>query len=153
MYQSSQLLLCWALFYLYPAVWSLMKIEILYFVGCLSIESAKSVVESAIKDLGVDVELTTRLMKDEREARENGCLGSPTILIDGQDVEPNRRYEKFVWGPRTYRTQGEEKPTPPKSWVTTGILKAQRNHDHLSATLYEMWEDLLGRKGLRNQPY
>ena len=40
-----------------------MKIEILYFAGCLGIDSAKSVVESAIKDLGVDVELTTRLMK------------------------------------------------------------------------------------------
>jgi hypothetical protein len=39
-----------------------------YFAGCLGVDSAKSVVESAFKDLGVDVELTTRLMKDEREA-------------------------------------------------------------------------------------
>jgi hypothetical protein len=130
-----------------------MKIEILYINGCPSIDQAKSVVESALKDLGADAELTIRVIKDEKEARENGFLGSPTILIDGQDIEPHRRYEKPVWGLRTYRTtQGEEKSVPPKSWVTAGILRALRNRDHLSATLYEMWEDLLKKGSLRNRP-
>ena len=69
-------------------------------------------------------------------------------IIDGQEIEFDRRHKKLVCGRRTYRIhQGEEKSTPPKSWITTGILRALQNHNHLSVTLYKMWEDSLGKGG------
>jgi hypothetical protein len=67
-----------------------MKIKILHVAGCPSVDPAKLVIESALKDLGVDAELAIRLIKDKKEARETGFLGSPTILSDGQDVEPTK---------------------------------------------------------------
>ncbi len=50
---------------------------------------------TAVKDvadrLGMPVEVEEVLIHSEADARANRCLGSPTILVDGRDVEPNAR--------------------------------------------------------------
>ncbi len=50
---------------------------------------------TAIKDmadrLGLPVVVEEVLVDSEADARASRCLGSPTILIDGRDVEPSAR--------------------------------------------------------------
>ena len=103
-----------------------MKVEILYFSGCpnhaLAVESVREVLrqEAAPADI-VEVEV-----KDTAAAQEVGFLGSPTIRVDGQDVETAvRAGGAFGMTCRTYIDGGRRAGIPPLEWIRAAVREAK----------------------------
>lgn len=73
-----------------------MKIDILYFEGCPNHGPAVERVREVIQEEGVSAEVVQVEIQDEVTAKAQGFLGSPTIRIDGLDIEPSARGAKAL---------------------------------------------------------
>lgn len=65
-----------------------MRVEVLYFDGCPNHEPLLARVAALLRAAAVDAELVSRRVESEQEARALRFLGSPTVRVDGRDVEP-----------------------------------------------------------------
>jgi hypothetical protein len=76
-----------------------MKIDVLYFKGCPNFGPAIDVIRSVVPNATIDeLEVTTA-----EDAERMQFLGSPTIRVDGIDIEPGARTRTdFALGCRTY---------------------------------------------------
>ena len=103
-----------------------MKVEILYFSGCPNHPPAVSQVREILQQEGVTAELVEVEVKDAATARLTGFLGSPTIRIEGRDVEPcARSAQTFGLACRTYICDGFRAGVPPIEWVRAAIREAR----------------------------
>jgi hypothetical protein len=67
-----------------------MKIQILRIDDCPNWQDAETHVREALAALNrTDIEVTVRLLETEEDAVSVAFAGSPTILIDGQDLFPS----------------------------------------------------------------
>jgi hypothetical protein len=91
------------------------KVEVLYFKGCPNHEPAVEQVRNALRIEGLPMLVNEVEITDPAMAREFGFLGSPSIRIDGIDVEPAAREIKaFGFGCRTYSDdEGNRCSLPP----------------------------------------
>jgi len=64
-----------------------LNLEFQYFKGCPNHKKMSDNLEDAIKGSEDKIELTKVLVKDEETAKRVGFRGSPTLLIDGEDLE------------------------------------------------------------------
>lgn len=63
------------------------KLEFQYFDGCPNHKKMNDNLIEAIKGLEDKIELKKVLVEDESTAKKVGFRGSPTLLIDGEDIE------------------------------------------------------------------
>ena len=70
---------------------STMKIEVLYFDGCPNHAAAVTLVRKVLREEGVAAQVVEVNMRDEANTRDIGFLGSPTVRVNGLDVEPSAR--------------------------------------------------------------
>lgn len=63
-------------------------IELFYWEGCPSHPEAKSLIEQILDELGRDDEIVMMEVTSDQEAERLRFPGSPTIRIDGRDVDP-----------------------------------------------------------------
>src|SRR5229473_871158 len=68
-----------------------MKIEVLYFEGCPNHEPAVARVDEIVKAEGISAEVSEVNVPDTSTAHEVGFLGSPSIRVNGMDVEQPAR--------------------------------------------------------------
>jgi len=68
-----------------------MKVEVLYIAGCPNHRPIVERVKKMLQQVRVSVPLTETEIHDENEAQRAGFLGSPTIRINGLDVDPESR--------------------------------------------------------------
>lgn len=68
-----------------------MRIEFLYFKTCPSYKLALERLQAVLKELDVDAQVDMIEVKSANEARQLCFLGSPTIRINGLDVEQTAR--------------------------------------------------------------
>ncbi|MCL4797532.1 MAG: hypothetical protein KJZ84_23410 [Bryobacteraceae bacterium] len=73
-----------------------MRIEILYFPGCPNHEPAVRRVRDVVACEGLAAEVREVNVMDECTGEQLGFLGSPTIRVDGLDIEPGARGAKFA---------------------------------------------------------
>ncbi len=116
-----------------------MRIEVLYFEGCPNHRAAVERVREILKEESVPAEIIEIVVPDEASAQAHGFLGSPTIRIDGVDVEPAARYSKaFAMACRTYLDAGKRVGLPPREWIRTAVREAAQSsrsgHDCCQAT-------------------
>ena len=69
-----------------------MKVEILYFEGCPNHQPTSERVRAVIRDEGLSAELNEIEVPDAAAAEKFGFLGSPTIRVNGIDIEPALRH-------------------------------------------------------------
>lgn len=67
---------------------------ILYHEGCPATPKAIKVIEDCIKESGIPVGLRKILIKTQEEAEKWRFLGSPTVQINGIDIDPRARHAK-----------------------------------------------------------
>jgi Alkylmercury lyase len=80
-------------------------VEILYFDGCPNHAALESRLDGLLNRAGVATELELHRIDSEAEARRLRFLGSPTVRVDGRDVEPDaERREDYGLKCRLYRT-------------------------------------------------
>ena len=84
-----------------------MKVEVLYFTGCPHYEPTAELVREVITTLGVSAELTETEVTDSAQAERLRFLGSPTVRVDGADIEPTADdRNEYGLGCRLYGTSG-----------------------------------------------
>src|SRR6266852_754931 len=104
---------------------AIMKVEILYFAGCPNHPPAVGRVREALLREGVSAEMGEVELQDADTARVVGFLGSPTIRIDGRDVEPAARSaQAFGLTCRTYVYDGYRTGVPPIEWIRAAVREA-----------------------------
>ena len=66
------------------------QIDILYFEGCPGWRPAEKLVRQVVREARLDDAVSVRLVpiETEEEAQTHRFVGSPTIRIDGDDVDP-----------------------------------------------------------------
>jgi len=67
---------------------SVPKLELLFAPGCEAIESTVTMVEEALRELGLAADVLEIMVDTEEKARELKFLGSPSIRVNGIDIEP-----------------------------------------------------------------
>jgi hypothetical protein len=101
------------------------KVEVLYFAGCPNHQPAVSQVREALKQEGVRAEMVEVEVNDADAARAVGFLGSPTIRVNGLDVDPSSRSEQsYGLSCRTYREENYQAGVPPLAWIRAAIREA-----------------------------
>jgi copper chaperone CopZ len=68
-----------------------MKIEVLYFSGCPNHAPAVERVREALRDEGLRAEIVETEVADPETAQRMKFLGSPSIRVNGLDIEPEAR--------------------------------------------------------------
>jgi hypothetical protein len=63
-------------------------VQVLAFPGCPNRDAAIALAERVCQELGCNAEIQVLDVADQQAAERTRCLGSPTIRIDGRDVEP-----------------------------------------------------------------
>lgn len=103
------------------------RVEILTFPGCPNGAPARELVERAIAAAAVDVDLREIDVPDAKTAQRLRFLGSPTIRVNGRDVEPGAdAREDFHRGCRLYRSTSGLGGVPDESWVDAALEDARR---------------------------
>ena len=103
------------------------RIELLWWEGCPSTEAALRQLREILDDLGLgDADLLTREIRTEAQAADTAFRGSPTILIDGVDVDAGAEPEEPNPLPcRVYhRRDGRIYPTPDPDDVREALRAA-----------------------------
>jgi hypothetical protein len=94
-----------------------MNIELLYFEGCPSWQSASANLITALESLGVSSEVHQRRIDTDEDAVSARFTGSPTIRVDGVDLFPITQ-NHYGLGCRLYLT-----PEGPRGWPTVAMLR------------------------------
>ena|SRR5436309_15854093 len=100
-------------------------VEVLSFDGCPNHEPAIALVERLGRELGLELELRLVNVYDQAAAERLRFPGSPTVRIDGADVEP-RTEERRDYGLscRVFRTEAGIVGQPDERWVREALLRA-----------------------------
>jgi hypothetical protein len=64
------------------------RVEILYFDGCPNFRPLVERVGAIFAAAGIDAQIAPCRLASEQAAREMRFLGSPTVRVEGRDVEP-----------------------------------------------------------------
>jgi hypothetical protein len=103
-----------------------MRIEILYLEGCPNHHPAVALVSDILRQETVSAELVEIEVKDSATAQQVEFLGSPSIRINGRDVEPAARSSRaFGFGCRTYLDEGGRAGVPPAAWIRAAVQEAR----------------------------
>jgi hypothetical protein len=101
------------------------KVEILYFAACPNYESARRLVESTAAELGIEPRIELVEVRDDDDAVARLFLGSPTVRVDGRDVEPGAEKRRdFAFSCRLYRINGRVLETPDPVWIRQALTEA-----------------------------
>jgi copper chaperone CopZ len=104
-----------------------MKIEILYFDGCPNHLPAVERINEVLKEEGIAAEIAEVKVEDETAARAIGFLGSPSIRVDGCDVEAAARSSKdFGMMCRTYLEGRNRVGLPSREMIRAAIREAMQ---------------------------
>lgn len=102
-----------------------MKIEILYSSECPGHDHAQELVKEIVKEEGIDANVQSIEVHNDEEARQREFLGSPTIIVDGMDVEPEAREdEDYGVRCRKYMVDGEEQAWPSPEMIRRAVREA-----------------------------
>ena len=104
-----------------------MRIEVLVFEGCPNAEPAVQLVRDVAGEAGIDLEIEVVRITDLEAAQTHRFLGSPSIRVDGKDVELGSDQPAASFGCRIY--QGDRGPSgvPNRQSVVAAFRNAARS--------------------------
>jgi hypothetical protein len=68
-----------------------MKIKLLHTKGCPSTEKTLDLLRRVLDEEGVDETVELVRVENEDTAAQEGFLGSPSVQVDGTDIESSRK--------------------------------------------------------------
>ena len=99
-----------------------MKVELLYFDGCPSHEQLRPRLEQLVRAAGVTEPVELRAVESDDDALRVRFLGSPTVRVDGRDIEPGADLRNdFGLKCRLYRTNHGASGLPPDEWISAAL--------------------------------
>jgi hypothetical protein len=102
------------------------RVELLFWDGCPSHPQALADLRAAMADLGLDPgSVLVREVDTEQRADSERFVGSPTIRIDGEDVDPPPGDDPIGLTCRVYRLRdGRVSPVPDPAVVREALERA-----------------------------
>jgi hypothetical protein len=101
------------------------RVELLWWRECPSWERAVDLVREEMAGLALDPDaLEVREVRAEDQAREEGFVGSPTIRVDGEDIDPLRDQPTGLTCRVYRRRDGRVSPLPDREDVRDAIAAA-----------------------------
>lgn len=95
-----------------------MRIDILYFDGCPNHLPAVEMVRDVVQALGIDATIREVEVRDTEDAARLRFFGSPTVQVNGQDVDPAVRSRvDYSFSCRMYGRSG----SPPRALVEEAL--------------------------------
>ena len=98
-----------------------MRVSFLYYEECPSYDLALERLRVVMAEEGVADDVEVVKVETEEQARELGFVGSPTIRVDGQDIDPpgDSRYALTC---RAYRLEDDRiSPLPSKDMIRRAL--------------------------------
>lgn len=105
-----------------------MKVEVLYISGCPSHSAAVKLIKDVLAAKGVTAHIDEVLVQDGGMANKLRFTGSPTIRINGKDVEKTQTADKFAFACRLY-PGSKQAGLPPVEWVLRAVTDALRGEE------------------------
>jgi hypothetical protein len=100
-------------------------IEVLYVEHCPCVPAALTVVQRICAELGIDAQIRTTLVTDQAAAERARFLGSPTVRVDGRDVEPGvEPSAEYTLECRLYRHEHRLAGYPQERWIRDALVWA-----------------------------
>ena len=100
-------------------------VDVLYFQGCPNYADAFELVEQVCVQLGIDAEVRRREITSLQAAAEHRFLGSPTIQVNGRDVEPDAADRRdYTLACRVYRHHDRLAGQPDARLVRQALTEA-----------------------------
>jgi len=96
-------------------------VEILYTDVCPFWKDTLKTINEIIKELNITVAVKKTRIANEEEAKNNRFPGSPTVRINGVDVDPIAKETEGYIGCRIYNYQGKTYEYPPKQMIKTAL--------------------------------
>jgi glutaredoxin len=97
------------------------KIELLHWRGCPSTDEARALLEAVLAERGATAEVVEREVHSEEEAAELAFPGSPTIRVDGADVDPAGAAARPQLTCRIYHVDGRASPVPSREQLEAAL--------------------------------
>ena len=102
-----------------------MRIEVLYFDGCPNHERVVARLRELLNAAGVKDPIVELRIEDEDAAVRSRFLGSPSVRIDGRDIEPGADARAdFGLKCRLFATPTGLRGVPADRWVQAAIGRA-----------------------------
>ena len=102
-----------------------MKLEVLYFDGCPNHEALLARLRELLVSTGVAAEIELVQVEDAEAADRERFLGSPTIRIDGHDVEPGAdQRTDYGLKCRLFATPAGLRGLPAEEWIQAALQRA-----------------------------
>jgi hypothetical protein len=103
------------------------RVEILYFEGCPHHEEARVLVERVAAALQLRPIIALVEVTDPDSAVALRFLGSPSVRVDGLDIEPGAEERRdFGFSCRIYRGERGVSEQPDESWVREALTEAAK---------------------------
>ena len=98
-------------------------VEILYFVGCPAYRRARQQAAAAMETVGVKGPIVMTRIRHLRDARDLDFHGSPTVRIDGRDIDPAGALKSREVGlySRSFTWKGKTYDAPPEDMVRAAL--------------------------------
>jgi hypothetical protein len=100
------------------------QVDILYFQGCPNWQQTRALVERLSLELQINVDLHLVEVLDHEAAVSSRFLGSPSVRVNGADVEPgaDARHD-FVYACRVYRSERGLTGQPDEAWIRAALAR------------------------------
>jgi hypothetical protein len=101
---------------------SVERVEFLYWEGCPSHDEALELLRSVLSERGLDVDVDVRQVHTLEDAQALGFPGSPTIRVDGRDIDPGSAADRPSLTCRIYRLEdGRVSPVPSRKQLEDAL--------------------------------
>lgn len=102
-----------------------MKIELLIFDGCPNHELAEKLVRQSLEELGIVAQIEIINVANDDDAVAKRFLGSPSIRINGKDIEIEEDEQtQYSMSCRVYATDEERSGVPSKDLLLNKLREA-----------------------------
>ena len=96
-----------------------LHIELLTLPGCPGAEGARELLYRVLNPMGLA--FTETVVRDADEAEQLGFIGSPSVRVNGTDIEPARRADSPAFACRTYNHAGKLRCEIPENLLRNAL--------------------------------
>ncbi len=102
-----------------------LNIRLMHVPGCHSWKDALDVLEEAMVEAGIKSTISINIIETDEEAAQFKFVGSPSIHINGEDVDAlSKKITQYrASSCRPYFYEGRSYDYPPKEMIVSALLK------------------------------
>lgn len=98
------------------------RVEVFAFAGCPNAQPTVELIERVILELDANAELVRIEVENADEAEAMRFLGSPSVHVDGRDIEPGASERTdFAFACRVYSTGNGFSGQPSEDWIRAAL--------------------------------